>query len=177
MSSLNVFVKHSYNFIDIFKLKPLRQFVYDLKCCKQRIVNGYCDSDWQDLDVWFKCIMPNMLYDLRHRRIGSPTFSKEETKKLIEKYKLIGVDENDEESWHVVWNAVLDEMIFSFTESDEEMCQRKNPYEEDLMSGQDNHEDIFKKWSKEEEKLERYQSEQFEKALSMFTKYISHLWS
>jgi len=106
----------------------------DLKYCRQRIMNGYCDEDLYSIYDWFLDIVPSMLEQYRRTHHGSPSV-------LGENYtNENGILVND--TCHGEWDTILDRIIFLFREADEITCQRKNPYEEE-------HIEILEKFEKD----------------------------
>lgn len=99
------------------------RFVKDLRYCRQRIVQGYCDEDLLDMTGWFFEVVPNMLERYKQTRRGSPCN--------------LGENYTDERGFsvnytcHREWDEILDRIIFLFREADETTCQRKNPYEDE----------------------------------------------
>lgn len=119
------------------------RFVADLRCCRQRIVQGYCDEDLLDMTGWFFEVVPNMLERYKKTRRGSPCN--------------LGENCTDESGFsvnytcHREWDEILDRIIFLFREADETTCQRKNPYEDEHWRV---HEEFDKKYGLLGEKLE-----------------------
>lgn len=99
------------------------QFSKDMEMAKQRVVQGFCDRDLWDIGGWFLGLMPVMLQRYKEIRHGSPGC-------LGENYTdTDGIVKND--TCHVEWDKILDEMIFLFRETTEETCSRKNPYDDE----------------------------------------------
>ena len=90
-------------------------------------------------------IMPNMLQQFKETRHGSPC-------SLGEEYvNEDGILCND--SCHEEWDKILEEMIFLFSEMNEDTCQKKNIYEKE-------HEKVSKEFEEKYgifgEKLEKH---------------------
>lgn len=93
-------------------IKAIRLFFQDLKFCIQRIRKGYCDRDLWNIDYWLLSQLPSMLKEYKESKHGYPsTFENEEA-----------------------WDAVLDEMIFLFTEAHEKTCSKENPYDDEYYT-------------------------------------------
>ena len=53
-------------------VKFIREFFRMFKWAKQRIVRGYADRDWWDMDVWFLAVIPSMLRDFAKKGNSYP---------------------------------------------------------------------------------------------------------
>ena len=119
-----VFDKSDYRYQlhkDIFGIPQI--FARDVRCCWQRIHNGYCEKDVWSIDSWFLKTVPDMLQTLKDTHKGSPSCLGKNH--VNEK----GVLCND--SCHTEWDKLLDKMIFLFHEADKDKCSRKNPLEKE----------------------------------------------
>lgn len=183
----------------------LERFAKDLKYCRQRIVDGYCDEDLFSINDWFLDIVPSMLEQYKQTRRGSPGI-------LGEDYtNEMGVLVND--TCHREWNEILDRIIFLFREADELTCQRKNPYKDEHMrilkefgekygiwgkgletprekerskktgvhtvhfpSEIPEYANIEEKYRAEEKKREEYQENCKDEAFRLFSEWFFHLW-
>lgn len=106
------------------KSKTIAKIKYFRKCLRwswQRITRGYAECDKWDMFNYLQHLIPEMLQDLREKRLGSPGYLGENN--TNEEGMLV----ND--SCHEEWNKILDHMIFLWRELDEDTCTRKNPYE------------------------------------------------
>ncbi|MCM1257958.1 MAG: hypothetical protein NC307_08915 [Roseburia sp.] len=120
-----------------------------LRWSRQRIVRGYSDSDIWDMYGYLQTLLPDMLQNLKDNRHGSPDF-------LGENYT------NDEgilvnETCHEEWDKILDRMIFLWKESDEDVCSKKNPYEDEYSKASDEFAEKYGFWGERlqtEEQLE-----------------------
>lgn len=102
------------------KIKHFKRCIY---WSWQRITRGYAECDKWNMYVYLQNLVPEMLQDLRDNRMGSPGY-------LGENYtNKEGILVND--TCHAEWNKILDHMIFLWRESNEETCERKNPYDEE----------------------------------------------
>ena len=134
------------------KSKILAKIKYITKCLKwsrQRIVRGYADCDKWEMFNYLQHLIPDMLQDLRENRMGSPGY-------LGENYtNEEGILVND--TCHEEWNKILDHMIFLWREVDEDICMRKNPYDEEYHKAHEEFEEKYGFWGEKlqtEEELE-----------------------
>lgn len=101
--------------------EPVVQLFRDIKYCYQRITKGYCDRDVWNMFSWFLSVVPSMLEELKETTHGAPAVLAG------------GIDSQshslDSNAGHEEWKRILGEMAYLFRESDEDSCQRKNPYE------------------------------------------------
>lgn len=51
-------------------IKNIKHFLFDLKCCRDRIRKGYCGKDAWDMDLWFLEVVPGVL-DLLREHVDS----------------------------------------------------------------------------------------------------------
>lgn len=101
-------------------IKKIKHFRKCVKWSWQRVQRGYSDCDVWDMRSYLQELFPAMLTQLRQSRYGSPGY----------------LDFNEDgsistEDCHERWNKILDRMIFLWRESNEDTCQKKNPYEEE----------------------------------------------
>lgn len=165
----------------------------NLKCCVQRIKNGFCYRDIWNINSWFLNVIPDMLDELKNTAHGFPArFSDNE-----------GLDTETAER---KWRGILSRMAFLFREANKNTCQKKNPYDEEYTVVLDkfiNHFGFNGKWVKRkdgtrvfiqslsdipkyreldenyhkvEKELCEYRRDCLKKALSMFVKYFNDLW-
>ena len=119
----NIWKKH--DFAMTRKGEWLNHFFRCIKWSRQRITRGYADPDVWEMYGYLQMLIPDMLQYLKDNRYGSPAY-------LGENY----VNEDgilDNNTCHAEWDKILDKMIFLWHESDEEMCSKKNPYEEEHL--------------------------------------------
>lgn len=176
-----------------------KNFMHDLKMCKQRIQKGWCEDDVWNINSWFLNIVPDMLQYLKENRVGSPAF--------------LDKSSDEEVDCHKIWDDILDEMIFDLRESAEKTCSKKNKYEDEYMAILEEfinkygffgeglqtekekedaektgchvmhfvreipeYAEIDKKYFDEELRLEKYRSRMKNKGLKLFCKYFTDLW-
>lgn len=164
--------------------KVFMHWCRDIQCAWQRANKGYCFRDLWGIDMWFIEIMPNMLKELKERKMGYPVYF------------------NSEEEW----NAVLDETIQCFKEANSETTTFVNPYEEEYckkilpiwvsqfsntevsdtgyytlkhineMDVSDELKELDKKYYEKEIEKDKYINDNKKKALELFVKYFDSLW-
>ncbi len=165
----------------------------DLKCCVQRIKNGFCYRDIWNINSWFLNVIPDMLDELKNTAHGFPArFSDDE-----------GLDTETAER---KWRGILSRMAFLFREANEDTCQKKNPYDEEYtvvldkfinhfgfngkwvkrkdgtrvfiqsLSDIPKYRGLYENYHKVEKELCEYRRNCLKKALSMFVKYFNDLW-
>lgn len=110
--------------------RRVKHFFRCIKWSIQRITRGFADSDVWNMNSYLQKLIPDMLQHLKSNRNGSPAC-------LGEDYvNADGVLVND--TCHEEWDKILDKMIFLWHESDEVLCSKKNPYEDEhLMAFQE----------------------------------------
>lgn len=54
-------------------IKNIKHFFFDLKCCRDRILKGYCEKDMWDMDVWFLTVIPDLLDLFEKKTNGIPS--------------------------------------------------------------------------------------------------------
>ena len=126
-----------------------------LRFIKQRVKRGYADEDVWDMNNWFIETVVPMLKQLKQEKHGYPC------------------DMTEKE-----WDDILDEMIFNFTELDEDTCSMQNEYWEKYYNSPDNEEkeELRKKWLKRAEEINKYQNDCKNKAFELFSKHFWSLW-
>ena len=100
----------------------LKEAYRNLKCCVQRIKNGFCYRDIWNINDWFLNVMPDMLDELERTGHGFPL-------SFLKNANTASAEENDKAAEE--WRKVLTEMAFLFREANEETCSRKNPYDKE----------------------------------------------
>lgn len=121
----------------------IRHFFKCIKWSRQRIRRGYADCDVWDMYSYLQNLLPDMLQNLKTNRHGSPGY-------LGTNYtNADGILVNDD--CHAEWDKILARMIFLWRESNEDTCQKKNPYEEEHMK---NFEEFNEKYGLLGEKLQ-----------------------
>lgn len=177
--------------------KILGEIFRDLKCCVQRIKNGFCFRDIWSINDWFLNVIPDMLDELKRTACGHPT-------RLLENIHSPTHEETERAA--AKWDAILTEMAFLFREANEETCQRKNPYDEQYhivfhkflkrfgfngkwvkkkdgtrvfissLSDIPKYRELDENYHKVERELWEYRDDCLKMALSMFTEYFNDLW-
>lgn len=169
----------------------------DLKCCVQRIKNGFCYRDIWNINSWFLNVIPDMLDELKNTAHGFPS-------KFLRNN---GTDtDEDINKGAEKWNKILSRMAFLFREANEETCTRKNPYEDEhnivfnkflkrfgwngkwvkrkdgtrvfIQSLNDipKYRELDENYHKVEKELCEYRRNCLKKALAMFAEYFNDLW-
>ena len=54
-------------------IKNIKHFLFDLKCCRDRIRKGYCGKDAWDMDLWFLEVVPGVPDLLREHMDSYPS--------------------------------------------------------------------------------------------------------
>lgn len=178
-------------------LKISKEIFRNLKCCVQRIKKGYCFRDVWNINDWFLYVIPDMIEEFRDATNGSP----------LRFLKNDGTDTEEEtDRAFARWKDILMEMAFLFRESNEETCQRKNPYYEEYrvvrnkfikrfgfngkwvikkdgsrafihkLSDIPKYKALEENYRKAEIELWEYRDDCLKKAMSMFTEYFYDLW-
>ena len=99
-------------------IKKIKHFKKCIKWSYQRVRRGYADCDVWGMRTYLQELFPAMLTQLKESRHGSPGF--------------LGYNEDGSKSTvscHKKWDEILDRMIFLWNESNEDTCQKINPYE------------------------------------------------
>lgn len=89
-------------------IKNIKHFLFDLKCCRDRIRRGYCEKDAWDVDLWFLEVVPGVLDLLREHADSFPL-------SLLEHYQDHSdisheEDASEDAKWLVHWKSILKEM-------------------------------------------------------------------
>lgn len=93
-----------------------------IKHSHQRITKGFADCDTFNIGTYLSQLIPAMLKDFKENKHSYPVFYKEDGETML-----------PEEESCKKWNEILDRMIFLWNELDNELCSKKNPYEEEFM--------------------------------------------
>lgn len=93
-----------------------------IKHSHQRITKGFADCDTFNIGTYLSQLIPAMLKDFKENKHSYPVFYKEDGETML-----------PEEESCKNWNEILDRMIFLWNELDNELCSKKNPYEEEFM--------------------------------------------
>lgn len=143
-SILLTFPSYSKKYLLTHPWEIIANFFRDIKCAWQRANYGYCFRDIWSIDLWFVKIIPQMLYELKEKQNSYPcTMSFEK------------------------WKATLDEMIFYFTEANEETCTQQNEIDYCFDS---------EEWLEREKELDQYREACLQKGVTLFVKYFHDLW-
>ena len=140
------------------------QFWRDLRCCWQRVTQGYCERDVWEMDVWMLNMLPDMLEHLQKRHIGHPGV-------------FADAEDGDEQ-----WAQLLGEMARLFRDANEQTCTRKNPHEAEwekqLEHWNPNREqtELDKRYFDEECKLAEYRNDCKDQAFVLLSKWFFDLW-
>ena len=184
-----VFKKETYRW-----KRPIRNVKYFFKDCKnsmQRIKRGYSNEDAAEFCGWFRGVIPDILREYRRQLDAFPSFPatlswefyKEHEQEITVSYETFVSVTSDstiqawrkrmEEECRNKWKNTVDEMIFLFSESDEETCQKQNPYDQDqslrFIQEQDKYWEI-------EQQLTEYRGECLRKAFELLSKWLEDLW-
>jgi hypothetical protein len=81
----------------------------------QRATRGYSDRDCYGIHDWFEKIMPRMLEDFKQKSQGCIPG------------KFCYKDKKENPNAQEEWNAIIDRMLFCFTEMNKETCSILNP--------------------------------------------------
>jgi len=100
----------------------IKEFPRKVKHCYQRAKRGYSYQDLWSIEYWFMETMPKMLQDFKKNLHGCPAmFVNHED----------GTEYQSVEQGMKDWEAVIDRMIFCFTEMHEDTCSMKNEFEDE----------------------------------------------
>jgi hypothetical protein len=100
----------------------IKEIPNTLKHLYQRAVYGYSYQDLWSIEHWFMEMMPKMLRDFKKNLHGCPAhFTVRED----------GTEYQSFEQGMKEWEAVIDRMIFCFTEMNEDTCSMKNEFEDE----------------------------------------------
>ena len=108
------------NFYQIYY--KIKEFPRTVKHWYQRANRGYSSQDLWSLDHWFMETMPKMLQDFKKNLHGCP--AQFTTREDGSEYQTV-------EQGMKEWEAVIDRMIFCFTEMHEDTCSMKNEFEDE----------------------------------------------
>jgi hypothetical protein len=132
-------------------------------------IQGFGRNDVENIKSWFLEIMPRLLRDFKRRAGGniSPVFSED------------GTAESE-------WIAIIDRMIFCFSEAYECTCQMENEYSDmfynRLVKGDVEYkcsiddEELENKYTEREEQISEYRTAMQKEALKMFCETLNDLW-
>ena len=96
-------------------IKNIKHFLFDLKCCRDRIRKGYCEKDAWDMDLWFLEVVPGVLDCLREQVDSYP--SNLPDKQVSENggascgVQSISLDDDD---YFAQWKDILKEIVDAF---------------------------------------------------------------
>lgn len=162
-------------------VKNIKLFFRKIKWCRQRIRKGYSDYDVIDIDVWFYKTVPNMLSDFRKwNTIGYPAGlnsewyeeHKEELGVSFDEFISVNPNSDLKDDLHrrmgsdcrQKWNSIIDEMIFLFSEANEDTCSKEHDW----------HTDSFDRTASDE--IFKYREECRKKAFALFCDWFECLW-
>ena len=166
-------------YIDALKQGPKKLLIRiknDFKWAYQRVQRGFSDLDASDIDIWFEYIMPGIIAELKKQIANTPSYMindidddyYEETFKKYnvskEEYQTWNTDRVSEETLNQIendfynhWADKLDQMIYLFTEMNDDECSKKDELED--------------------EELDKYCNQKRKEALKMLDKYFHCLWN
>lgn len=162
-------------------------FKHEIKYKWQRAFRGYSTLDRWSIDSWFEEVMPRILTDYKKNLHGCPvqfTIRKDGTD-----YQ--SVDEGME-----AWKAILDRMIFCFTEMNEESCSMKNEFDEEyhneiynpkfgnnisknqqmIHSPKKVEPELEQKYKQKQNEIIEYREKMKDEGFILFSKYYWDLW-
>lgn len=118
-------------------IQSIKDTITNLKWSRQRRKKGYCEYDLYSISDWFIKVMPNMIDEVRVKRLGIPAVLLEEAGKPyiddpLKDFVSLPEDVQDkiEKDANKKWDEILVRMAFLMREAHEDTCSRKNPYEE-----------------------------------------------
>lgn len=90
-------------------IKNIKHFLFDLKCCRDRIRRGYCEKDAWDVDLWFLEVVPGVLDLLREHADSFPLSLLDEH---YQDHSDISheKDASEDAKWLVHWKSILKKM-------------------------------------------------------------------
>lgn len=135
-----------------------RNVFYEVKYGIQRAKNGFSIRDTYNIDCWFLNIMPNMLKKFNKINMGYPISMKEDE-----------------------WKAIIEDMIFHFTNANEDTCSEINEYEDEFLNSKEDFSKLIDselgaKYRDRAIEIEKFQNEELKKGFELFTKYFKDLW-
>lgn len=101
-------------------IKSIKHFLFDLKCCRDRIRKGYCEKDAWDMDHWFLEVVPGVLDILREHVNSYP--SNLSDKQVLEHGNSSCNVQNislDNDGHLAQWKGILKEMADAFRAAEE----------------------------------------------------------
>lgn len=116
----------------------------------ERFHHGYAYWDLIRFQEWFLENSTNMIKDILENEYSYPT-------------KFENVEE---------WEKILKDIIFYFSESQEETCSVKNEYEYIFDSSLCEDRGFRNKWVDRDLEIEEYRKENFQKGMKLFTEYF-----
>jgi len=107
-----------------YYFNKLMEFPRTVKHWYQRAIRGYSYQDLWSIYSWFLETMPKMLRDFKKDLHGCPAiFVNHED----------GTEYQNVEQGMKDWEAVIDRMIFCFTEMNEDTCSMKNEFKDECF--------------------------------------------
>ena len=119
-------------------IQSIKDVVTSLKWPRQRRTKGYCEYDLYSISDWFIKVVPDMIDEIRLKRLGIPNVLMEDA---CESYDVDytkdffsapeDVQDKIKKEASDKWNEILTRMAFLLRESHEDTCSKKNHYEEE----------------------------------------------
>ena len=119
-------------------IQSIKDVFTSLKWSRQRRKKGYCEYDLYSISDWFIKVVPNMIDEIRLKRLGIPNVLMEDA---CESYDVDytkdffsapeDVQDKIEKEANGKWDEILTRMAFLLRESHEDTCSKKNHYEEE----------------------------------------------
>ncbi|MDR3245232.1 MAG: hypothetical protein LBT50_02225 [Prevotellaceae bacterium] len=133
--------------------RKIKSIPGNIRKMRRRYKYGYTQIDVWNIHTWFSTVAPKILSEYRKGLHGYP-------------------HEFSDKGGIEAWEAIIDRMIFCFTEMDEDTSsvqeEYKKEYWEDIYSGQ------IKYCSNEE--VSEYREQMKNEGLELFRKYFWNLW-
>lgn len=180
--------------MNLYRLyREIKEFPQNLRYRHQRAKRGYSNPDSWNIYSWFMEIMPRILADFKKNLHGCPAhFAKQED----------GTE--DVEQGMKAWEAVIERMIFCFTEMNEDTGSMKNEFADEYhrqlhkpnegkpvkewFEPDDEHPDYYRLiegevdpelkenfWNREKE-ISEYRDQMKDEGLELFKQYFWNLW-
>ena len=172
---------------NIYQLRyEFEQIGSAMKSKWQRGTKGYSTVDTWSVYNWFEEIIPRILTDYKNNLHGCPAqFTVRED----------GTEFQNVEEGMEAWKAILERMIFCFTEMNEDQCSMKNEYAEAYHNlfehekfwenNQPNkpfefyknkNPELEQNYHKREKEIDNYRNKMKDEGFDLFKKYFWNLW-